>query len=62
MQPTVGVPDQGIEVVEVPGTVEELDLVCRSPDIQHVLPGAMLGRGFDAEFHVVSRRAAVRLS
>src|ERR1700759_4359995 len=45
------VPGQRVEVVPVPGRLEQRDRVGRHPDVPDLLPGRVLGPGLDREPH-----------
>lgn len=42
----------GVEVVEVPGRLEEFDAIGFAPDVEHVAPCRLLRGGFDRVAHV----------
>jgi len=49
--------NQRVEVIEVPATAEYVDFIRCLPDVEHILPLAVLGWSFDTKIHSLSCRA-----
>ena len=46
-----GIPAQRVEVVPVPGRLEQVDLIGREPHVAHLRPRLVLGPGLDGKAH-----------